>query len=82
MGVVIQFSDTHKKSSRAPKPGMHARTRPLHVALRMHCPRTVHAHILGANYGTPEIDTSENIVDVQWHVPMDVHLSVVCFKGL
>ena len=39
---------------------------------------------------TPEIDTSETIVDFQWHFPMDVqwyfpvelHLSVVCFKGL
>ena len=45
---------------------------------------------LGAKDCTPEINTSEIIVDVQWHVPMDCqwhvqkefHLSVVCSKGL
>ena len=26
---------------------------------------------LGAKYCTPEINTSEIIVDVQWHVPME-----------
>ena len=39
---------------------------------------------------TPEIDTSEIIVDFRWHFPIDVHwhvptfvcLSVVCSKGL
>ena len=27
---------------------------------------------LGAKYCTPEIDTSEIIVEFQWHIPMDV----------
>ena len=27
---------------------------------------------IGANYCTPEINTSEIIVDFQWHFPMDV----------
>ena len=45
---------------------------------------------LGAKYCTPEIDTSEIIVDVQWHLPTyfqwhlptQFHLSVLLSKGL
>ena len=45
---------------------------------------------LGAKYCTPEIDTSEIIVDFQWHFPMDLqwyfpkdcHLSAVFSQGL
>ena len=45
---------------------------------------------IGANYSTPEIDTSESIVDLQWHFPMNVQwdiptyvrFSVACSKGL
>ena len=47
-------------------------------------------HRLGTDYCTPDIDTSEIIVDCQWHFPMDyqrcfptdLNLSVVCSKGL
>ena len=45
---------------------------------------------LGEKDCTPEINTSEIIVDFQWHFPMDcqwhfptdVHLSVVCSNGI
>ena len=45
---------------------------------------------LGAKDCTPEISTSEIIVDLKWHFPMDVqwhfptncHSSVVCSKGM
>ena len=36
----------------------------------------------GAKYCTPEIDTSEIIVDFQWHFPTYCHSSVVLSKGL
>ena len=53
------------------------------------CNRNRDTH-LGANYCTPEINTSEFIVDFQWHFPMDFQwhfptkfqLSVVVSKGL
>ena len=38
--------------------------------------------LLGAKYCTPEINTSEIIVDFQSRFPMDFHLSLVCSKGL
>ena len=37
---------------------------------------------IGAKDCTPEIVTSEIIVDFQWHFQMEFHLSVVCSKGL
>ena len=48
------------------------------------------AALVGTKYCTPETDTSEIIVDVQWHFPMDAqlyfpttyHTSVVFSKGL
>ena len=51
---------------------------------------TPSSSLLGAKYSTPEINTSEIIVDCQWHFPMDVqwhfpmesHFSAVCPKGL
>ena len=50
----------------------------------------VHVAPLGAKDCTPEIDTSEIIVDFQWHFPMDFewhfqtefHIPVVFSKGL
>ena len=31
----------------------------------------IYIHIIGTKYCTPEINTSEVIVDFQWHFPMD-----------
>ena len=53
-------------------------------------PEKTTVHTVGANYYTPEINTSEIMVDFQWHFPMDFqwhfptkfHLSVVFPKGL
>ena len=51
----------------------------LHDILHMNTPRKPCApHALSTRVGaTPEINTSETIVDFQWHFPMTVHLSVV-----
>ena len=57
----------------------------IYIYIYVSCP-----HFLGAKYCTPEINTPETIVDVQWHFPMDVqwhfptncHISAVCSKGL
>ena len=61
--------------------------RSLGLAGRGNCPQVAE---LGAKDCTPEIDTSEIIMDFPWHFPMDVqwhfpiyfHLSVVFSKGL
>ena len=44
------------------------------------CTRTS-ALRLGAEDCTPQINTSEIIVDFQWHFPAEVHLPVVVSKG-
>ena len=58
----------------------------------VHEPREAAAEAVGleANYCTPEINTSEIIVDFQWHFPVacrwqcptEFHFSVVLSKGL
>ena len=40
------------------------------------------AGCLGAKDRTPEIDTSESIVDFQWDFPTEFHFSAVRSKGL
>ena len=43
-------------------------------------PRELHA-CMGARDCTPEIDTSEIIVDFQWHCPTEFHFPAVFSKG-
>ena len=42
------------------------------VARGTACARLIGVGCLGAKYCTPEVNTSEVIVDAQWHYPMDV----------
>ena len=44
--------------------------------------RSAQVRTAGATNCTPKINTSEIIVDFQWHFPMDFHLSVAFSKIL
>ena len=77
------------KVARAPSGALGALVAQRADALDAHIGASLASH-LGAKDSTPEIDTSEIIVDFQWHFPMDFQwhapttfqISVVFSKGL